>query len=155
MYEKCLLLARADRATRSLIGQQLERYHLTMMEWLLLGVVCKGPPEGLSMSAVAQALDVTLPQVTALANKLMALKMIKQKTQTNDRRSRHVRATGKGQNVLDDVEETLDATFNEWLSDIPSDQLKSYMDTVTWLATHRYASQSSTDPSTAETAQTS
>lgn len=138
MYEACLLHARADRALRSLVGLKLEQYKMTMMEWLLLGVVCGGPPEGLSMSSVAQALDVTLPQVTALANKLLNLKVVKQKTQPHDRRSRFIKPTPKGQAMLEDIEQTLSVALKQWLADVPKEQLNQYMETVRWLATHRH-----------------
>ena len=138
MYERCLLHARADRALRSLVGTRLEQYHLTMMEWLLLGVVCQGPPEGLSMSAVAQSLDVTLPQVTALANKLLNLKLVRQKTQSHDRRSRHVMPTGKGKTLLEDTEESISEAMREWLEPLPEEQVAQYFDTIAWLATHRH-----------------
>lgn len=138
MYESCLLHARADRALRALVGLKLEQYKLTMMEWLLLGVVNSGPPEGMSMSSVAQTLDVTLPQVTALANKLLNQKLVKQKTQTKDRRSRFIRTTSKGAGILDEIEQTLTVTLKEWLSEIPRDQLEQYMLTIEWLAKHRH-----------------
>jgi DNA-binding MarR family transcriptional regulator len=138
MYERCLLHARADRALRSLVSLKLEQYRLTMMEWLLLGVVCGGPPEGLSMSSVAQALDVTLPQVTALANKLLNLKLVRQKTQSHDRRSRHIMPTGKGKTLLEDTEDSIAIALKEWLAPLPADQVGRYMDTIAWLATHRH-----------------
>jgi DNA-binding MarR family transcriptional regulator len=137
MYETCLLHARADRALRSLVGVRLEQYKLTMMEWLLLSVVCEGPPEGMSMSAVAQALDVTLPQITALATKLLNLKLVRQKTQSHDRRSRHVLATGKGKSFLEDIEEELSTALHEWMSELPRPEYEAYMGTVKWLASHR------------------
>lgn len=137
MYETCLLHARADRALRSLVGAKLEQYKLTMMEWLLLSVVCEGPPEGMSMSSVAQSLDVTLPQITALANKLLNLKMVRQKTQSRDRRSRHILATGKGRSLLEDVEDDLSSAMKDWLSELPRTDYESYMSTVKWLASHK------------------
>lgn len=137
MYETCLLHARADRALRSLVGSRLEQHKLTMMEWLLLSVVAQGPPEGMSMSAVAQALDVTLPQITALANKLLNLKLVRQKTQSHDRRSRHILPTGKGKSLLEDIEESLSEALSDWVSELPSEQYAQYMTTVMWLANHR------------------
>jgi hypothetical protein len=66
MYQACLLHSRADRALRLVIARQLDQFNVTMMEWLLMGAVSSGPKDGMTMSAVAAALDVTLPQVTAL-----------------------------------------------------------------------------------------
>jgi DNA-binding MarR family transcriptional regulator len=110
-----------------------------MMEWLLLGVVCAGPEDGMSMSAVAQTLDVTLPQVTALANKLLNLKLIKQKTHAQDRRSRRVMPTPKGRTVLEDVEQSVGKAMEEWLADLPEGQTANYFATMQWIVNHKYA----------------
>lgn len=147
MYETCLLHARADRALRALVGIKLERHKLTMMEWLLLSVVVQGPSDGMSMSAVAQSLDVTLPQITALANKLLNLKMVRQKTQSHDRRSRHILATGKGKSLLEDIEDELAKAMKEWTSELPRTDYDNYMATVRWLANHRPPGSSGTVPS--------
>lgn len=135
MYEACLLHARADRALRTVVAKQLESFKVTMMEWLLLGVVCNGPDKGLSMSTVAKSLDVTLPQVTALVSNLVKQRLAKQKTQSHDRRSRHVVATNRGRALLEDIEEAVTRAMKEWLNDIPREKLATYLDTVRILAT--------------------
>lgn len=137
MYEACLLHAKADRALRTVVAEELERYKVTMMEWLLLGVVCGGPEKGLSMSSVANSLDVTLPQVTALVSNLVDLKLVKQKTQAHDRRSRHVVPTVKGKSLLTGIEEGIGVTMRQWLADVPRDNLRVYFETVKTLATRQ------------------
>lgn len=137
IYETYLLHVRADRALRALVGAKLEAFKITMMEWLLLSVVCDGPPTGVNMSAIAQTLDVTLPQVTALTNKLLNLKLVKQKTQTHDRRTRHILATSKGKNLLSETEATLSDAMSSWLAGIPADQYAQYSATIKWFASHR------------------
>ena len=134
MYEACLLHARADRALRLVVAKQLERFKITMMEWLLLGVVCGSSDKGLSMSNIAAALDVTLPQVTALVSNLVKHRYVKQKTQAHDRRSRHVTATTRGKVLLGDVEDHINNAMKEWLEGIPKEQLLAYFDTVRFLA---------------------
>ncbi len=134
MYELCLLHARADRALRLVVTKQLEQFKLTMMEWLLLGVVCGGPDKGLSMSSIAGTLDVTLPQVTALVANLAKQKFVKQKTQLHDRRSRHVLATKRGRVVLQGTEEAIGKALQQWLTDIPPEDLEVYLKTVRHLS---------------------
>ncbi len=115
LYETCLAHARADRALRTFIASELEQHEITLMEWLMLSVVCNAPKEGLSMSTVARALDVTLPQVTALANKLLAQKYIEQIIQVHDRRARHVFPTASGKRVWQEVEKSLSKNIEQWL----------------------------------------
>lgn len=130
MCEAFLYLSRADRVLRLAVGSCLEKQKVTMMEWLLLGVVGSGPPEGLNMSALARHLDVTMPQVTALTSHLLQQKLVKQKAAKHDRRNRFVLITGKGRSVLEDVEEDVKTHINQWLKPIPDDQLRVFMDTA-------------------------
>lgn len=134
MHEICLLHARSDRALRALVAEQLAKSNITMMEWLLLGVVSGGSGQGMTMSEIAKELHVTLPQVTALVNKLLPLKLIKQKTASNDRRSRRVTATSKGQSSLEDSNKLLDEAMGDWVGGIPTQQLQSYTRTLKQLA---------------------
>ncbi len=134
MYEACLMHARADRALRLVVSKHLEQFGLTMMEWLLMATVCCSPKRGMTMSDVAAALNVTLPQVTALANNLVRSKFIKQKVNTSDKRSRYLSATVAGKRLIEKVEVAIDATLREWLKDIPEAQLKEYISTVELIA---------------------
>ena len=135
MYEICLLHAQSDRALRAMIAERLGDMNITMMEWLLLGVVARGKSSGLTMSEIAESLRVTLPQVTALVNKLLPLKLIKQKSASTDRRSRVVTITSKGQLTFDNASKTLDKAVNEWFDGISADQRESYSTVLKRLAT--------------------
>lgn len=137
MYEALLLHSRADRALRMVVAKQLERSNVTMMEWLLMGTVQQGPKEGMTMSAVASALDVTLPQVTALTANLTKLKLIKQKVSRQDRRSRRLVGTSAGNKLLSTVEEEVEKAMREWVGDIPSEQWREYLKTVEVLANRK------------------
>ena len=134
MYQVCLLHARADRALRLLVSKHLEEFELTMMEWLLLATVCNGSKEGLTMSAVAETLDVTLPQVTALTASLVKSKYLKQKVSIRDRRSRHLSCTIAGKRLIARIDETVNAGMREWFKDISSEKLANYIEIVEILA---------------------
>lgn len=133
-YEVCLNHARADRVLRTSVSKQLDELNITMMEWLLLGVVCNGSNDGVSMSSIAKSLDVTLPQVTALTNKVLQSKLVRQKTQATDRRSRHIMATAKGKTVLEESEQRVSAMFKTWVADKDQSQIQHYIDTVGMIA---------------------
>lgn len=127
MYDICLLHARSDRMFRSAVAAQLEKSQITMMEWLLLGVVAAGSTKGVNMSSVAEELRVTLPQVTALVNKLLPQKLIKQKSAVSDRRSRLVQLTNKGQLVFDEMNELMEKSQSQIFSGITEQQLADYL----------------------------
>lgn len=134
MYQLCLMHVRADRAMRSLISRELEPYSLTLMEWLALGVVSNAPRDGFSMSQVAELLDVTLPQVTALISSLTKKRLIKQKILSTDRRGRQVVATPRGIRSLVKIEKDVRDIMRKWSRDIPDSQLRSYILTLAHLS---------------------
>ncbi len=134
MYQACLLHSRADRVLRALVADQLDYLKLTMMEWLLLGVIGEGPEEGLSLSEIAKRLDVSQPQVTALMVKVGQQKLVKQKIQRRDRRSRHVILSPRGQRMLTHTEEIIAQKMDNWLAEIPTDQLQHYIETVKYIS---------------------
>lgn len=134
MQDFCLAHVRADRALRSAIAKKLEKQNLTMMEWLALSVIASGPKNGLSMSAVAEALDVTLPQITILVTSLNERKFTRQKISISDRRGRQVSVTLKGKRVLIKLESLIIKAVNDWSRDVPKDKLDKYYTTVELLS---------------------
>lgn len=137
MYDACLTHSRADRSLRMLVSRQLEKFDVTMMEWLLMGVVCNGPKRGVTMTDAATTLDVTLPQVTALTAGLTKAKLLRQKISSQDRRSRRLVCTNAGKQLLDETEQAANEALNEWLSDIPAAQLDAYLETIKTLANRK------------------
>ncbi len=137
MYQVCLMHSRTDRSLRMIVSRELDQFDITMMEWLLMEVVSGGPKEGMTMSAVAAALDVTLPQVTALTASLTKAKLLKQKVSRRDRRSRHLATTPTGHRLLQDMEKAVNGTMDKWVADIPKNQLDAYLKTIGLLATRK------------------
>jgi DNA-binding MarR family transcriptional regulator len=119
------------------MSRQLENFNVTMMEWLLMGVVCHGPKQGITMTDTAATLDVTLPQVTALTAGLTKAKLLRQKVSRQDRRSRRLVCTQAGKQLLDETETAADTALRDWLSDIPGDQLQAYLKTIEMLASKK------------------
>lgn len=105
--EQCLQYVQTERAFRVALATALDRHHVTVMEWLLLGVVGRNETRSVRMTAAAGALGVTLPQITALATNLLENKLVRQKVFGGDKRGRQLELTGKGMNVLEDTEESV------------------------------------------------
>lgn len=97
----------SERVFRVALASALHSHHVTVMEWLLLGVVGRSEGRSVCMSAAAEALGVTLPQITALAAHLLDNKLVRQKVYGGDKRGRQLELTGKGMNVLEDAEESV------------------------------------------------
>jgi len=109
------------------------------MEWLLLAIVYKSRPIGVGMSALARALDVSLPQITALASSLVSGGLISQQAASHDRRAKHLMITQKGIILIEAIENSMRGVLKGWLNDIPRQQLETYMLTVYQLAERKPA----------------
>lgn len=122
--------AKADRALRGVVTKAIEKSSLTMTEWLALAVIAGGPKDGLRMSEVAQELDVTLPQVTALVTSLIEKKLCKQRVFVEDRRGRQVTASLKGRRLLVGLEVDTSRAIEAFSQTISPEQLEAYTDTI-------------------------
>lgn len=134
MYEACLLHSKTDRLLRLVVGRELEPFTITMMQWLLLVTVSKGPNSGMRMTELSEQLDVTMPQITALMNDLVELKLAKQKINSSDRRSRRLSVTTTGKKRLEEIDGTIDKALKDWLKPVPDSELKGYFATLTLMA---------------------
>ena len=130
MYELCLMQTRSDRTLRNLVSNKLSKHSLTLMEWLVLGSVSAGPKTGLSMTEIARALNVTLPQVTSLITDLLERKLIKQKVLSTDHRGRQVTITLKGKRVLGKLETMIARDVRQLTSAVPNSRLREYVRTL-------------------------
>lgn len=134
MYNACLQHSRADRVLRLVVAKRLEQFGVTMMEWLLIGVVRNGPKDGMTMTEVAVALDVTLPQVTALTANLIKQKLLKQKVSRQDRRSRSMTITKFGTKTFDAISADVDTVLTDWISSVSKERFSDYLAVIDFLA---------------------
>lgn len=125
-----LLHVKADRMLRTLITHELEAFRIGIMEWLLLGIVAEAPEEGMSLSEIARRLDVSQPQVTALMGEVTKQKLVRQKIQRHDRRSRHVMLSSRGERLVKHAETAMSDAMQEWLRTISQKQLETYQTVI-------------------------
>lgn len=141
MYEVCLLHSKSDRLLRLVVSRELEPYNITMMQWLLLVTVSKGPNAGMRMTELSEQLDVTMPQITALMNDLVEQKLAKQKINSTDRRSRRLSITSAGKKRLEEIDGSVDDALNKWLLPVPENDLNGYFATLKKMADIQLASE--------------
>lgn len=134
IFDIGLLHSKADRAFRLTIAGLLESYQITMMQWLLLATVSHGPDTGTKMSELAASLSVTMPQITALMNDLTKMKLVKQKINQSDRRSRRLIITPQGKKLLDQLEPEVEKGIKDWLKTVPTNDIDGYVTALTRLA---------------------
>jgi DNA-binding MarR family transcriptional regulator len=127
VFESLLQATQVDRALRQraqIVTREVG--DITASEWLLLGIVAKGPRSGMTMTALSQTLSVSRPQVTALIDGLLLKRLVRQKKSEQDGRSKTVTVTQRGTDTLKRVEKALKTSFEELTKAIPGTHLQIY-----------------------------
>lgn len=116
----------AIRSLENLSNYYLKPVNLTLMEWLFLRIVFNGPDSGLPMSKIAEILTVSQPQVTAIINKLLPQKLVKQKISRQDRRVKTVVLTARGERLFNFVNSQIQDEMNRLAKKHTDKQIEAY-----------------------------
>lgn len=133
-YEACILQARAYRVLREFVAKQLDGYGLTMMEWVLLGIVYEAGDKGISPSALSERLDVSLPMVTRMVNGVTQTGYITRTTDQRDRRQQIIVATSEGKERAVSSELRVRKAMKSWLKEVDRVELQGYIRIMAQLA---------------------
>lgn len=89
-YQAAVYQARAHRYLKDVQNKILKNHGLTMMQWVVLGLVHDAGKSGIRVSDLAAALDTTQAFITGIVNSLDAKGYISRVQSTSDNRSRLV-----------------------------------------------------------------
>ena len=117
---------KADKLLREATVMTLKRYKLGLVQWLILGTIGDGPDGGLSVTAVANRVGVSLAQASGLSSKLVSAKLVRQRTQRDDHRNRHLMLSARGRLLLENTEQSIRDALLTTLKHIPKQQLAFY-----------------------------
>lgn len=126
-YHACILQARAYRSMREFMVAQLKRHDLTMMEWALLGLVHDAGHRGVTHTAIAEAIDVGLPMVSHMVERVSAQGLVKQQQSTDDRRKKVVSLTPKGRDIISRTEKDIRSALRQWMQPIALSDIEAYV----------------------------
>lgn len=132
-FQACVLQARAYRTLRLFMSSQLKKYNLTMMEWVLLGI-SNSNTDGYTTTELSEILDVGLPLVTNMVDRVSDMGLVKRVRDTKDARTKRIFATAAGSALAEKVEYTLRTTMKDWLYDVDRQVLTGYIKTMAILA---------------------
>lgn len=125
-YQAVISQARAYRALKNFMADNLKNYGLTMTEWLLIGRIIDSGTCGVRITELAELLGVELPVVTNLVNKAEKDGWVKKITDTQDRRAKLVMSTKRGGEKACDIEGELRKATKIWLKDASPEMIKGY-----------------------------
>ncbi len=134
-YHACILQARAYRTLRLFMSAELQEYDLTMMEWVLLGLTSSKDSEGHSTTELAEILDVGLPLITNMVDRVEKMGLVARKRDAHDKRSKRIFATSRGRVLADHIELKIREDMKEWLCNVEREDLEGYVKTMSILAT--------------------
>lgn len=109
-YTSGLLWAKAYRIFRGKVSEALEKFHLTMTEWALLGKLYDAKEDGVHLADVATALGVEPPLVTTMVSQLEKKGLVGRKDDIRDRRAKFISLTDEGRQLVPRVEAAMQQT---------------------------------------------
>lgn len=125
-YSIMLAKIRAFRATKDVIAQSLSDYDVTIMQWLLLGFMDKNNGKS-TAKEVAHELNVSMPFITRMTKVMESKGFIQINPLKEDKRIKILSLTSKGERLVVDSEPVVRQALKDWLSAIPSDDVKVYI----------------------------
>jgi DNA-binding MarR family transcriptional regulator len=134
-YELYKSVAQAERSLKMLVSQELKSHRLTLQQWLVLGSVAQTKTEGISGSELSQQLRLPQARITVVTKQLLERKLLRQKLQRTDRRSRQLLLAARGRAILYDINGVLKQRLKLWLRPIPANHLVFYRRVVAQMAT--------------------
>ncbi|MFU9138596.1 transcriptional regulator SlyA [Erwinia tasmaniensis] len=116
-------LARLVRIWRSLIDQRLKPLELTQTHWVTLHNIHQLPPEQ-SQIQLAKAIGIEQPSLVRTLDQLEEKGLITRTTCASDRRAKRIKLTTEAAPIIAQVENVIDATRDDILSGISSQEIE-------------------------------
>lgn len=126
-YTSGLLWAKAYRILRGKVTETLEKYHLTMTEWALLGKLYDAKDEGVHLADVASALGVEPPLVTTMVSQLEKKGLVGRKEDVRDRRAKFISLTDESRSLVPKIEEAMQKTQTDLLKGLTTEDVATFM----------------------------
>lgn len=116
-------LARLVRIWRALIDQRLKPLELTQTHWVTLHNIHQLPPDQ-SQIQLAKAIGIEQPSLVRTLDQLEDKGLIIRNTCANDRRAKRIKLTKDAEPIIREVEHVIDATRNDILAGISTQELE-------------------------------
>ncbi|MEO5950554.1 MAG: MarR family transcriptional regulator [Candidatus Saccharimonadales bacterium] len=139
-YEVGVMQSTAHRLTSKVKSQFLSQYELTAMQWFALGYINDSSPDGMSLTALKDILDTTMPFITNTINLLESKGLIRKVTKPGDNRTKIVYLNPSYKPLIKQIEAGLRDELRKELygnDAITRDELQTYVDVLYKMVEHR------------------
>ncbi|MBA3757958.1 MarR family transcriptional regulator [Candidatus Saccharibacteria bacterium] len=130
-YQAGMYQARSFRALKQLKNRILEPYGLTMMQWLVLGLIKDAGKTGVRTTTLAEQLDTTQAFITNTVNLLEVKKLVSRRTDAKDSRAHSIIFNKKHEKMVAKIEQELRHELrNTIYKKVTPEELKIYMKVI-------------------------
>ena len=124
-YNSGLLQAKAYRLLKSYISLTLKKYGISTVEWALIGQLYE--VKSVTITEAAKILDVEKPFATNLAETLRKKGFVKRLVDKDDRRSKRISLTDKGNMQVPVIESDVRGAMSKILNEVSVEDIFSYV----------------------------
>jgi DNA-binding MarR family transcriptional regulator len=130
-YQTMLTINQSQQSLKELLSMCLGHYDLTMMQWLVIGVLIDQPQKP---REIAQRIGVTPPYVTLILNQINELGYITKSMIEDDERSKIVVLSAEGKALGLEVEKKLMSCIEREMGDLPAEELSNFFQVSDYIA---------------------
>jgi len=113
------------------LAARLERFDVTVAEWVILRSLYHRPPQ--LPSALADELDVSRPTISKLADRLVAKGYVERREDTDDRRRLQLTLSAEGESLVPELCARADANDEAFFGDLSPAERAEFEATLTRL----------------------
>lgn len=127
-YEKARLQTAAHKHIRDVVNRSLKPFSINTTQWMILGVLIQNKAN--KTSEIARCLEVEVPLITTLVQPLLASGFIDQFADKRDKRSKPLKITQAGEEMLEKIDDKLKDDLQKLEDNISSEQMDQYFVTL-------------------------
>lgn len=120
------LAGRFDSTLKVVVARALEKYTLTVLEWVILSSIAKVEDGTYTATSLAQDFDMNVSQTTVLLAKISKQNLIRLKPDSKDRRVKLIYCTRSGRKMAFESDENVQHAMRYWLFDLSDSEIESY-----------------------------
>jgi DNA-binding MarR family transcriptional regulator len=130
-YETMLIVNQSQQSLKQMLSICLGHYGLTMMQWLVIGVLIEQPQKPID---IARHIGVTPPYITMTLNQIKKLGYVTKTLIEDDGRSKIIVISSEGKALALEIEKKLMSCIEREMGDLPAQDLSNFFQVSDYIA---------------------